>query len=268
MSRYLFDNAAEDPTAQRFAGLETLYDPRTQRQLTATGLTVGWHCLEVGAGGGSIARWLAEQVGPTGYVLATDLDPRFLSTLATSACPQLEVRRHDIVTDALPADAFDLVHARLVLLHLPTAADVLGRLVTTVRPGGWLVGEDFDPTFIDRAFPVSDSEDAAATGRTFRALGELLAERGAGTGWARGLHGHLTAAGLTEVRVEGSLEIRTGASAGARVDTANLTQVGAGLVDAGRLAAADLARVLTLLRDPAFAYASPMLFTAWGRRPS
>ncbi|MDQ6907521.1 MAG: SAM-dependent methyltransferase, partial [Chloroflexota bacterium] len=82
MSGYIFDNAAEQPTAQRFASLETLYDPRTIRFLEATGVGSGWHCLEVGGGSGSIATWLADRVGDTGHVLVTDIDPRFLVTLA------------------------------------------------------------------------------------------------------------------------------------------------------------------------------------------
>ena len=70
---YLFDNAGgETPT--RFAGLEGLWDESTIRYLSKIGVGAGWTCWEVGAGGGSIARWLAERVAPSGTVLATDLD--------------------------------------------------------------------------------------------------------------------------------------------------------------------------------------------------
>jgi len=230
MTKYVFDNASEQPTAQRFAGLEELYDARTQRRLTATGLGPGWHCLEIGAGGGSVAGWLAEQVGANGYVLATDLDPRFLGGLAAAYAPQLEVRRHDIETDLLPESAFDLVHARLVLLHLQTAEAVLARLATALRPGGWLVVEDFDPTFVDRSFPVTDPRDAEVVRRTFAALGDLLEKRGAGAGWARGLHGSFLDAGLVEIGADGCFEIRRGGSPGAKVDAANLAQTGEVLV--------------------------------------
>ena len=58
MSTYLFDNAGEQ-AGQRFSSLETLYDPWTIRHLEATGIGAGWHCWEVGGGGGSIAAWLA-----------------------------------------------------------------------------------------------------------------------------------------------------------------------------------------------------------------
>jgi 2-polyprenyl-3-methyl-5-hydroxy-6-metoxy-1,4-benzoquinol methylase len=95
----------------------------------------------VGAGGGSIAEWLAGQVGPDGRVLATDIDTRFLEQLSHKK--NVEVRRHDIVSDSLPERAFDLVHARLVLLHLPERDRVLGRMAAALKPGGWLLTEEF-----------------------------------------------------------------------------------------------------------------------------
>jgi hypothetical protein len=56
-------------------------------------------------------------------VLATDLDPGGLRS-----GERLEVRRHDIVEDELPERTFDLVHARLVLLHLPKRRQALARM--------------------------------------------------------------------------------------------------------------------------------------------
>lgn len=267
MSRYVFDNAAEQPTAQRFTNLELLYDPRTIRFLEATGVGPGWRCLEVGAGGGSIATWLADRVGCAGHVLVTDIGPRFLNALAAAGHPHVEVRRHDVAADPLPEGAFDLIHARLVLLHIPTAPIALARLAGALRPGGWLVVEDFDPTFIDRAFPTLDGPDAAVVGKAFAALGELLVARGAGRGWGQSLYQRFVALGLTEVGMEGHLVARPGGSPGARLDAANFTQVREAALDAGLLTAADLDRMLALLGDPACAFASPTLFTAWGRRP-
>jgi ubiquinone/menaquinone biosynthesis C-methylase UbiE len=124
MSNYIFDNAAPQ-ASQRFASLETLYDPWTIRHLEATGLGPGWQCWEIGAGGGSIARWLAERCGPTGHILVTDIDPRFLVEPASLDHAPLEIQRHDIGSDPLPAKLFDLIHARLVLFHVPAREQVL-----------------------------------------------------------------------------------------------------------------------------------------------
>ena len=59
---YLLSNA-ERETADRFAGLDAVFDPVTRARLTRLGVAPGARCLEVGAGSGSIARWMADQVG-------------------------------------------------------------------------------------------------------------------------------------------------------------------------------------------------------------
>lgn len=139
-SRYLLDNATREAPA-RFAALSALFDPGTIRHLQGRGVGPGWYCLEVGGGSGSIATWLADRVGATGRVLATDIDPRFLESLNL---PNLEVRRHDIAADPLPETAFDLVHARLVLMHLSEREKAMARMISALKPGGWLIDEEFD----------------------------------------------------------------------------------------------------------------------------
>ena len=70
---YLLTNAREE-TVVRFDALEETFDELTTRHLGRIGVEPGWRCLELGAGGGSIAVWLATQVGPAGRVVATDID--------------------------------------------------------------------------------------------------------------------------------------------------------------------------------------------------
>lgn len=270
MNGYVFANGAEREAAQRFGGLETVYDPATTRALAATGVGPGWRCWEVGGGGGSIAAWLAQRVGPAGRVLVTDLDPRFLAALPALQRPQVTVRCHDVGREPPPAGAFDLIHARLVLIHVPTREAALGRLVGALKPGGWLVVEDFDPAFVapeERAFPATSREDAALYARVFGALARVLAAKGVGSGWGRGLYRRFREYGLVEVGLEGALGARPGGSAGAKVDQANLTQLRAALLVTGIVTAEDLDRMIALLDDPDFAYAGPVMFTAWGRKP-
>ena len=61
-----------------FAALSDVFDEWTRRRLLAVGLGAGWSCWEVGAGGPRLPAWLAEQVGPGGRVVATDLDVSWL----------------------------------------------------------------------------------------------------------------------------------------------------------------------------------------------
>src|SRR4029077_16061164 len=179
MTGYIFDNAAERETEQRFSSLESLYDPLTTRHLAATGIGAGWRCWEIGGGSGSIGVWLSECVGPEGHVLMTDIDPRFLTERGRS---NLEVRRHD-VGDPPPDTAFDLIHTRLVLIHVPQREAIIARLATALKPGGWLVVEDYDAVIIDRAFPCPNPDDAETARKCFRALRALMELRGMDLSW-------------------------------------------------------------------------------------
>lgn len=137
---YLFANAWLN-AYERLRVIERMEDPGTWECLESLGVAKGWYCLEVGGGAGSIANRLCHRVGPTGRVVATDIDTRFLEVLDV---PQLEVRTHNIVTDDLEEAAFDLVHTRNLLIHLPERETILGKLAQAVKPGGWLLIEETD----------------------------------------------------------------------------------------------------------------------------
>src|SRR4051794_23198942 len=77
---YVFAEESDIERA-RLTGLEATFDPITTDVLARLGVGPGWRCAEVGAGGGSIVRWLADRVGPTGQVVATDIDIRYLATV-------------------------------------------------------------------------------------------------------------------------------------------------------------------------------------------
>ena len=139
MTEYVFDNK-EAETEQRFGALEALFDPVSKRHLEPH-VVPGAHCLEVGGGSGSIALWMSERVGERGRVVVTDINTRFLDGIAG---PNIEVRQHDIVSDPLEEAAFDVAHTRLVLLHIPERKRALERMIAAVKPGGWLVLEEFD----------------------------------------------------------------------------------------------------------------------------
>ena len=264
---YIFDNAAEAETAEYFASLDALYNFRTFRFLETAGIRPGWHCLEVGGGSGAVAAWMADRAGPSGHVLVTDTDPRFVERSAYRRPAHLELRRHDIGTDPLPEQAFDLIHARLVLCHVPQRQQALARLVAALKPRGWLVIEEFDGRIVDKAIPTADAADAERFRKMGRAFGRLLDDRGFEPDWPRRLYGHLKAAGLTEVGMEGHLAVREGGSLGASLDATNYAQVRKEAVTMGLIADAEIDAVLRRLDAPDFVVFSPVMFTAWGRRP-
>ncbi|MGP0088723.1 MAG: class I SAM-dependent methyltransferase [Xanthobacteraceae bacterium] len=255
---YLFDNAWGQGRA-RLDAVEALLDPGTIRALEGLGVAAGWRCLELGAGGGSIAAWLSRRVGCSGKIVATDLDTRYLAERA--AASNVEVRRHDIVADPLNEHEFDLVHARLVLEHIPERDLVLSKLVRSLRPGGWLLLEAVD--YIS-GVPVSGlgaGEHARSQSvrlREFEAVG-MRADYG------RHLPQLMRKAGLVEVGNEGRVFVMEGGSSGARWFQLSMEQLRSRLVAPDKLTDAEVDRMLELFANPGWAALSPIIFACWGR---
>jgi ubiquinone/menaquinone biosynthesis C-methylase UbiE len=267
MSQYVWDNAAPQ-AAQRLESLANLHDPTTVRHLDALGVGEGWVCWEVGGGAGSIASWLARRVGASGQVLVTDIDPRHLEALETLGLAHLQVQRHDVGRDPFPPEPFDLIHARLVLMHVPTADQVLRQLVLALKPGGCLLIEDYDLRFVDRTFPTTDPGAAALFQRAYEAVAQVVEGHGRPRGWGRELYQRLRAEGLVEVGMEGHLAVWSGGGERTPLEQANYEQVRVEALERGLLTEHEITQVLALFEDPTFTYGSPILFSAWGRRPA
>jgi SAM-dependent methyltransferase len=258
---YALDNPAAQ-ASERFFALSALFDIGTIRHLEDRGVSSGWHCLEVGGGGGSIAAWLSERVGPRGRVVVTDINTHFLETLHQ---PNLEVRHHNIVADPLPEAAFDLVHARLLLMHLPQREAVLTRLVAALKPGGWLVDEEFDALLALRADPeLSSSEESLKSSTGFH---EVLTQRGVDLRFGRRLFARLRAAGLDNVGAEARQIMLPGRSVGSSLVRADFHQLREEMIGGGHITAQEFEYDIRRLDDPDFQTPSPPLWAAWGRRP-
>jgi SAM-dependent methyltransferase len=247
---------------ERFEALAELFDPWTFRHLADLGLGEGWRCWEVGAGGVSVPRGLAERVGTAGRVLATDID---VSWLTPAAGGPLDVRRHDIVRDPPPDETFDLVHARLVLVHLEDREAALRVMVDALRPGGWLVIEDADPGLQPLACPDERGAAEQLANRLRRDIRALMVERGADMAFGRRLPRLLRGSGLTDVRAEAYLPIASPACALLEASTVRLVREN--LLAAGLATAEEIELHLeNLLRGELDLMFAPMI-TAWGRKP-
>ncbi|MFE6101569.1 class I SAM-dependent methyltransferase [Streptomyces laurentii] len=133
-------SASHSDEGERLECLAGALDPVSRRNLLALGLEAQWTCLDVGPGAGTLSGWLASVAGSAGQIAAVDRDTRFLGHLATKGVNVIEA---DITDPAFhPAGRFDLVHARLVLMHLRDREEVLRRLVSWLKPGGLLVVSD------------------------------------------------------------------------------------------------------------------------------
>jgi SAM-dependent methyltransferase len=251
--RYCFDNAWEH-AQERLRSLERCYDAGTTRRLGLLGIGPGWRCLEIGAGGGSITRWLCSRVGPTGRVLAVDVDTRFVADLRGA---NLDVARLDVTTDDLPRDAYDLIHVRAVLAHLPGRDEVLAKLVAALAPRGWLLVEEPDAY-----------AGALATGRHAAMIdhvNDVISRAGADPTWARDLPSRLQRAGLADVGAESDVPLVQGGSAGAELLHLTGLQVRDELV-AGGTPVEELDAWDAELDCPTRWFPGYALVAAWGRR--
>jgi SAM-dependent methyltransferase len=259
MATYGFD-AAWERERDRLRMAEALFDPSTIRRLEAIGVGPGWRCVEVGAGAGSIAAWLAERVAPDGHVLATDIDIRFVEGLAG---PVHHVRRHDITVDELPVAAFELAHARLVLQHLRERERAVKAMAASLVPGGWLLVEELDFVTSQASYPEG-GEDFE---RVERAVHHLLTATGFQADCGRRLPAMLRAAGLEEVENEGSLAVVEGGSPGALWQRMSFEALTPRLVEARLVTRREVKRAMALLEDPDFSLMMPVLVGCRGRRP-
>ncbi len=248
--------AAADP-ARRRAGwlslLEELFDPASIERLERVGVTAGWQALEVGAGGGSIAAWLARRVQPHGRVVATDVDTDLLDGRIEQG---LEVLRHDVLVDDLPLGSFDLVHCRALLVHLPDPDRALARMVSWLRPGGVLLAEE---PWIDAAMLSPDP----MTARAVRALKELM-----DGSFGRRLPIALGEVGLERVDGEAQLAFFKGGTKLASFYRQPLAGASEWLVASGEVKRDEVERMTARFDDPGCCDCGWPRIAAWGWKPS
>ncbi len=256
---YAFDTSWEGER-QRLALIEAWLDPHSIRSFEEHGVQRGWRCLDVGAGGGSISQWLCDRVGPEGSVVALDADTRFLEKLGAA---NLEVVRADVEQEELPEAAFDLVHTRFLLQHLPERNRVLEKLTRALKPGGCLL------IFDAGGAPPQAMQQVERFDRFGRAFLESASKNGWDLGWAPSLPQRLSALGLEEVRARSFREYTRGSPGGfAGFFAASIDRLRERLVATGHVDSADLDATIEMLHEPSCAFLSFECWIASARRPA
>ena len=122
--------------------------PYSARLLDRTGLTRGQSAIDLGCGPSGIIDLLAERVAPDGRVVGLDADPVHVTMARQFAAERdlanVEVVEADARHTGLPADSFDLVHGRTLLVTTPDPAEILAEMTRLARPGGWVAGLEAD----------------------------------------------------------------------------------------------------------------------------
>lgn len=257
---YAWDNA--NPEAQiQHRNLAAVLDPHSTSVLLAAGVRPGMRCLDVGAGGGSISVWLADRVGPFGTVDAVDTDPRYIP----GGRPNLTVHAANVVDMCLPVGAYDLIHARLVLMHLPDREVILAKLVAALALGGILVVSDWDCEWRDLVLAAPSEEDSALHDKFQVTLFGIGERRGMDSAWARKAHPAMCAAGLTDVLTVSDARSYRGGTGICLLHHSNSIQMREPLLDGG-MTSDELDRFRALMRDPRLVLSSYLMHTTVGRR--
>jgi SAM-dependent methyltransferase len=192
-------------------------------------------------------------------VVATDLETGFLEKLSET---NLEVRRHDVTSDPLEQSAFDLVHARKVLEHVPNPEHALARMFEATKLGGWLCVEDADLLSLKHA---STGNQQIFTRGYAAFLGCMEAN---GYHAQLGLHlgDLLRHVGLQNVQVRGWVGEWTGSGRNPSVYLRTFDKIREQVVERGELSADEADRFLAEIRSPEFRAITAVHFVAWGQR--
>ena len=108
----------------------------------------GDSAIDLGCGPRGVLDLLYRRVSPGGRVVGLDSDPAHVEMAAEfvskGGLDGVDVVAADARSTGLPADSFDLVHARTLLINVPEPEKVLAEMVRLTRPGGWVASLEPD----------------------------------------------------------------------------------------------------------------------------
>lgn len=112
----------------------------TDKMLEMAKVSTGHRVLDVAAGAGEQSITASEKVGPSGYVLATDISPKILEFAQQMAeqkgLENIETQVMDGENLSLPDYSFDAVISRVGLIYFPDQQRALKEMLRVLKPGG------------------------------------------------------------------------------------------------------------------------------------
>jgi len=242
MSQYIFDNTSNEQEFRRLQSVEAANDPTTIALLEETGIQPGWHCLELGTGAGSILRWLGHRVGPTGLAVGIDKNTNYLHDCTSRP---FQIYQGTFLDVSLP-HAFDLIHGRYVLIHNQSDMDILKKMFSLLKSGGWAVFEE--PDFTSARLQDHELENAQA--RVNGAICQMFVNAGLDPGYALHLPQKLERTGFHIARAQSIMHLCPGKSAMANVMGESAMVLQQEYCGTGLCSLADIQHYVRLAQDP------------------
>jgi ubiquinone/menaquinone biosynthesis C-methylase UbiE len=230
------------------------------------GVAANTTAIDVGCGVMGVLHLLAERVGADGRVVGLDREARmvqFGQQLAEQRGLAVEFIEADATATGLPDRAFDLVHARTLLLNVQNPEEILAEMMRIAKPGGVVAVQEPDASAwsCDPPHPAFDILRGAIlsayrrTGKDF-SIGRRIARM-------------LKEEGLDDVHVRPTARVT---HAGEYYQTFLLTVAGLVrdvVVQAGELTVDEFESYTAALRAhleaPGTITCQPVMWQAWGR---
>lgn len=240
---YVFDSTRFKSERKRLRAIEKLFDPSSRRRLLSAGIASGRRCLEVGAGAGSLARWMSRRVGPSGHVQALDINTRYLDRVPAN----VTVVESDVRATDFEPNSFDVIHARYVLVHIPEYQKVLTSLWNALRPGGGMVIEEPDFT-VYRGF---NGAEMPAFNSVHEAISHMYTSKGVNPALGAQLPALFQNLGAKSLFIENDAPMSRGGSGIAKMMNLSAVQLKEKYLATGKVTAADLDAYARFTQDPA-----------------
>lgn len=258
---------ASGPEAvHRLFVLHHIYGPAGRRLLRQAGLEPGMHIADFGCGVGAVTWMLGEMVGPGGRVTGIDVSAaqidQAIQICASAGLENVSFRTADAGSTGLPANSFDLVYCRFLLLHLTDPAACLREMRRVLKPGGIVVIEDGDLASAASVPPTALN----AFADLFSRLGPLC---GVNYSISNNLFHLVREAGFADPQIEIHQPASCAGDSGLLL-ARSVAEAGPAFVSAGLITARDLNRTVDEMESAAFnpdvLALAPRMSIVWGRK--
>ena len=178
-----------------------VWEPAGRQLLAGLDGGTGARALDVGCGALGWLRILSEWVGSSGSVVGGDVDEDLLDAarlfLKAEGISNVELVVDDLFASQLASRSFDLVHGRYVIAPLGRGREQVSAHRRLLRPGGYLVLEEWD------LGSWHFNPPAPAAERLIGLLSDIFASLGGEAG--RGLPDLLREVGIEEPEIDAHL---------------------------------------------------------------
>lgn len=242
--------------------------PHSAALLDRVGLRPGQRVIDLGCGPRGIVDLLASRVSPGGHVVGLDANLRHTAMAAGFAAARgldcVQTVTADARATGLPSAAFDLVHARTLLVNVPEPTEVVAEMVRLARRGGRVAVLEPD-TELGLCYPPNQAFDRL--GEIFHAA---FRRNGADPFIGRRVPELFRLAGLTDVGVEVRAQVFPPGHTRRTVRLDLVRSMRPHILEMGLASEAELDELDTAARahvqDPDTITMYGLLFLVWARR--